>query len=625
MIEGDDARLLGEGLGFSEAAGGQRLLGQPHAVAVEAGADVHGEALDRPGVGDEEAGGGQGVDRHGVVLEAHRIGRHARERAREVAAHEVDDVVGVGLIPQRGAFFGHVLAAELQVVRAAREVVLEVADRAGELVAATPQFPVAPAAQHLVGADRLVARGAGVAVEAEVVAELAGAEFREGVLVDGAVPFALVDPARRILQRGRVGGDVDGRAQPVAAVGAVGLGLGPPLHVTDELVVLVQLVGELARVVAQLGVEGRAVEERARGRRRHRVPLVEEGAEGPQAVAQDGEAGVDVGVLVAGQPVAVGTDDGPGRGRDLVGREVAALQAFVFHVEVEAQAGGVAAALAHELGEHAGVRHLGRVGRRANEHLFEGAIVEVEAGRRGALGGVDAFDERAVLARIAVGEVGGLGAHGGAADVDPVQGDRRRRGQQGPHVAGVGNRGQALLVEIGLETGGRGIDDRRFAADRHRFLQRGHPERDIDPAVEAQGDAHAVALDRAEAGQLVVQGIDTGRHRGEAVDSRFVGDGRERAWLRRAGGRDRDAGQETALFVFDFTGNTAGRTRAAALRIGARDGQQHRGCKREQRSAPTCHVTTSCGVVLQKRAGPGGPVREMTAPSIVARRRPSRL
>ncbi len=382
---------------------------------------------------------------------------------------------------------------------------------------------------------------------------------------------------------------MDRRAELVAAVGAVRLGLGAVLQVADELVVLRHLVGELAGVVAQLGVERRAVEERAGRRRRHRVALVEERAERPDAIAEDREADADVGVLVAGQAVAVGPDAGAGRRGDLLQGEVVALDALVLHVVVDAEARRVAAALAHELGQDARVRHLGRVGRRADEHLFEGAVVEIEASGGGAFSGVDALDQRAVLARIAVGEVGGLGAHGGAAHVDAVERDRRRRRQQRPHVAGVGEGVHPILVEVGLQAGGRGVDDRRLAADRDRLLQRGDAQRHVDLGVEAQGDADAVAGDGTEAGQLVVERVGAGRHGGEAVDPRFVGNRRQRAGLGRAGGGDGDAGQHTALFVFHFARDTAGRTRTPALRERARGGQQRDGCEREQCPAPTCH------------------------------------
>ena len=346
---------------------------------------------------------------------------------------------------------------------------------------------------------------------------------------------------------------MDRSAELVAAVGAVRLCLRAVLQVADELVALVELVGQLAGIVAQLGVEGRAVEERARGRGGDRVPLVEERAKRPHPVTQQRAADADVGVLVAGEAVAVRTDGRADRGCDLVGRQIAALQALVLHVVVDAEAGRVAAALAHKLGEHAGVRHLGRVGRGADEHFFERTVVEVEAGGRRALGGVDALDQRAVLPRVAVGEVGGLGAHGGAADVDAVERDRGRRGQQRPHVAGVGYRRQLVLVVVGLQAGRRRVDDRRFAADHQRFVERRHRQGHVDLGVEAEGDAHAVALHGAEARQLVGECVFAGRHRGKAVDTGLVRHRAEGADLRRTGGRDGHARQHAALGVFHFT------------------------------------------------------------------------
>ena len=85
----------------------------------------------------------------------------------------------------------------------AGEVVLEQADRAGVLVAAPLVEPRPAAAKDLVGADRFIALGGGVAVEAEVVAELPGAEFSERVLAERAVPFTL-DPNAYNFASGRI-------------------------------------------------------------------------------------------------------------------------------------------------------------------------------------------------------------------------------------------------------------------------------------------------------------------------------------------------------------------------------------------------------------------------------------
>src|ERR1051325_3019521 len=108
----------------------------------------------------------------------------------------MDHAVGVALIPDDVAGLIEILAAELEVVRAAGEVVLEVAERARVLIAAPLVQPMTAAAADFVRDQIFIARRFGIAVETEVVAELAGAEFRERILSECAVPFRLVDPAR---------------------------------------------------------------------------------------------------------------------------------------------------------------------------------------------------------------------------------------------------------------------------------------------------------------------------------------------------------------------------------------------------------------------------------------------
>src|SRR5688572_24261848 len=114
----------------------------------------------------------------------------------------MDDIICVVRVPQRLTFFVEVLAAGLQIVRPAEEVVLEEGERARVLIATTPQFPIATATKHLTGGQRLVPSFGGVAIEPKVVAELARTEFGEQVLADRAVPFAFVDPAWRALENG---------------------------------------------------------------------------------------------------------------------------------------------------------------------------------------------------------------------------------------------------------------------------------------------------------------------------------------------------------------------------------------------------------------------------------------
>ena len=255
----------------------------------------------------------------------------------------------------------------------------------------------------------------------------------------------------------------------------------------------------------------------------------------------------------------------PGAGRIWSASRLLRLDVLGLEVVVEADARGVAAALADELRQHAGIRHLGRVAGRADEHLFERAVVKVEAGRRCAFRGVDAFDQRTVLPRVAIREVGRLRAHRRAADVDAVQRHRRRGGQQRPHVARVRNRRQHLLVVVGLHARRRGVDHRRLAADRDRLLQRRDVEGDVDLGIEAERDAHAVAHDVLETGEFIGQPVFSGGHRREPVEPRFIRDGRQLADLRRAGGGHRDAGKHAALGVLHFAADAAGRACAATL------------------------------------------------------------
>ena len=65
--------------------------------------------------------------------------------------------------------------------------------------------------------------------------------------------------------------------------------------------------------------------------------------------------------------------------------------------------------------------------------------------------------------------------------------------EQRPHVAAVGNRLQLIELEVLLDARGRGVNDRRRAADRHGFLQRGERELHIHIGSEAQRNLDAFA------------------------------------------------------------------------------------------------------------------------------------
>src|SRR5688572_13467496 len=96
-----------------------------------------------------------------------------------------------------------------------------------------------------------------------------------------------------------------GRTKAVAAVGAIRLLLGTVLQVADELVVLIQLIRRLARVVEQLGVERRAVENRTGRWSGDRVLLIQVGKVPPHAIANQRTADAQVEVLVFGETITV--------------------------------------------------------------------------------------------------------------------------------------------------------------------------------------------------------------------------------------------------------------------------------------------------------------------------------
>src|SRR6185436_15485798 len=86
----------------------------------------------------------------------------------------------------------------------------------------------------------------------EVIAEVAVAGFDVHLVADRAVPLALVHPASGVLLVGLLGRLVGvGRERQ-----AVRLNLLAPLVVTNQLVLLIELIGALADQVPQLGVEG---------------------------------------------------------------------------------------------------------------------------------------------------------------------------------------------------------------------------------------------------------------------------------------------------------------------------------------------------------------------------------
>ncbi len=226
----------------------------------------------------------------------------------------------------------------------------------------------------------------------------------------------------------------------------------------------------------------------------------------------------------------------------------------------------VAARLAEHLALHARGGHLGALRDRAEEDLFERAVVDVEAGAARAFRRVDAFDEDAVLAAVAVGRIAGLRAGTVAADVDAAHRHGRRQREQRPEVARVRDFLQRFKLEVLLDARGRGVDDRRRAGDRHGLLQRCHGQFDVDRRCEAHPDLDAFALQRVEAGQLVGHGVAARRQRRKAVEPAGISDRRLHAHHRRARGVHRHARQNAATAVGNLAVDGAGGACAATLR-----------------------------------------------------------
>ena len=163
----------------------------------------------------------------------------------------------------------------------------------------------------------------------------------------------------------------------------------------------------------------------------------------------------------------------------------------------------VAARFAEHLALHARRRHLGALADRPEEYFFERAVVDVEAGAGRALCRVDAFDEDAVLAAVAVRRVAGLRTGPVPADVDARHRDAGRHGEQRPQVARVRDLLQRFQLEVLLHASRRGVDDRRLARDRHRLLKRRDLQVDVDRRGEPHRDLDVLALQRVEARQFI--------------------------------------------------------------------------------------------------------------------------
>src|SRR3954469_15041926 len=128
--------------------------------------------------------------------------RHDDARRRAVAADVLTNVAAIHLQISLPSGLEHHLAADLEVVRAAEQTVLEVGERSGRLTTLAIELLllVGAGVQRLLRVDGLELAAVGVGDQREVVTEHTVARFRIQLVAERAVPLTLVDPAARQLR-----------------------------------------------------------------------------------------------------------------------------------------------------------------------------------------------------------------------------------------------------------------------------------------------------------------------------------------------------------------------------------------------------------------------------------------
>ena len=283
-------------------------------------------------------------------------------------------------------------------------------------------------------------------------------------------------------------------------------------------------------------------------------------------------------------------------------RNVLALHPVALVVLIDLALEFVAARLAEHLALHAWCRHLGALADRAEEHFLERAVVDVEAGAAGAFRRVDAFDEHAVLPRVAVRRVAALRAGAIAADVEAVHRHRRRRREERPEVARVRNPLQRLELEVLLNARVRRIDHRRIAGDRDGLLQRRDRELDVDRRAEAHRNLDVFALQSVEARQLERDRIRAGRQRGESIIAAGIRHRRLHAHHRGAGDGDRHSRQHAAARIRHFPVDRTRGARAAALGERRTGRQPAHSQQRDENLKTTPHFPSCAEPMLLRRS-----------------------
>ncbi len=200
--------------------------------------------------------------------------------------------------------------------------------------------------------------------------------------------------------------------------------------------------------------------------------------------------------------------------------------------------------------------------RPAGGHLHFLEHVEVVVDRRGARRGhvrdVDAVDVPLVVARAgAARDVARLLARLVAADVHAVHRDRGRPLEHDPGVARRRDVLERLEVERRPVARVLDVDDGALTRHRHGLLDRGDLELSVHLRIEPDRDAHILADQRLEAGQLELHGVGADRHPRELVGSRLRRDGCQCVDQHGARDRHRDAGEHGPGSVRHAAGDVA--------------------------------------------------------------------
>ncbi len=255
----------------------------------------------------------------------------------------------------------------------------------------------------------------------------------------------------------------------------------------------------------EVGVAPPALAVHRRQRGQAGAAVVVEGAEEPQLVLDDRPAHrarrLPVLLDVAREQVALVHVEEV-RPEVLSGGGLVAGDLAELGVEGRAAVHRVAAGLGQDVDGGAGEAPvLGPRPERHDPHLLDGVVVDVDEGAEGpaaGIGGVDAVDEEHVLVRRA--GVGGralkLGGPGGRTRPRGHAGGREREVEE--RVPARRQLLQQVTVELRVDGGGLGVDDRALGRDRHLLLDGADGQGHVDGQDRRGGDVDVLLYDGLE-------------------------------------------------------------------------------------------------------------------------------